>query len=157
MNAQPMHEEDYDDDPRGFFSKAKSWFFGDEDTEEFDQHEPQSDIEPQAPRRQQIRLHTARSGKVNVRKNAQVFEDAKAAADGLKNGEQQIINLERATPMMSEKIVDFLSGVCYALDGTSTKIGDKVFMFLPANVAVESDETTASSGHSTPARRAQYE
>ena len=81
-----------------------------------------------------------------------MFDDAKAAADGLKSGEQQIVNLERATPQMTERIIDFLNGVCYALDGTVERIGDKVYMFVPANVIVEVDDgnnTTASSGRRT--------
>ena len=61
------------------------------------------------------------------------------AADGLKGGEHQIVNLERATPQMGERIIDFLNGVCYALDGTVERVGEKVYMFVPANVPVEVD------------------
>jgi cell division inhibitor SepF len=48
---------------------------------------------------------------------------------------------------MGERIIDFLNGVCYALDGTVERVGDKVYMFVPANVAVEVDSgaTSASS------------
>ena len=97
-----------------------------------------------------LRLQTARNGRVAVRLNAQVFEDAKQAADGLKSGEYQIVNLERATPQMGERIIDFLNGVCYALDGTVERVGEKVYMFVPANVAVEVDNgamaATAGAG-----------
>ena len=89
---------------------------------------------PAALRLQSMRTHT-----VAVRTNAQVFEDAKLAADGLKAGEQQIVNLEKASPHMAERIIDFLNGVCYALDGAVEKVGDKVYLFVPANVAVEID------------------
>ena len=86
-----------------------------------------------------LRLQTVRTHTVAVRTNAQVFEDAKLAADGLKAGDQQIVNLEKASPHMAERIIDFLNGVCYALDGAVEKVGDKVYLFVPANVSVEID------------------
>lgn len=142
MNAQPMPEDEYE--RKSLLSKAKNWIFGVEDHEEddLDVHTPTSAAGAPNARKQQLplRLQTARAGRVSVRRNAQVFEDAKAAADGLKSGEQQIVNLERATPQMTERIIDFLNGVCYALDGTVERVGDKVYMFVPANVAVEVDE-----------------
>jgi cell division inhibitor SepF len=61
------------------------------------------------------------------------------AADGLKGGHQQIVNLEAADPDLAERILDFLSGVTYALDGSVDRIGDKVYLFAPANVHVEVD------------------
>ncbi len=153
MNAQPRYDEEYDE-PIGIFGKARRWFFGDEDHEESEQIVPRSETDAPPQRRQHFGVHTVRPGRVNVRKNAQVFDDAKAAADGLKTGEQQIVNLERATPQMTERIIDFLNGVCYALDGTVERIGDKVYMFVPANVIVEVDDgnnTAVTSG-----RRSQY-
>jgi cell division inhibitor SepF len=153
VNAQPRYDEEYEDHI-SVFGRAKRWFFGEEEHEEVDQAGPRSENEAQPQRRQHFGVHTVRPGRVNVRRNAQVFDDAKAAADGLKNGEQQIVNLERATPQMTERIIDFLNGVCYALDGTVERIGDKVYMFVPANVIVEVDDgnnTAVTSG-----RRSQY-
>lgn len=95
-------------------------------------------------RQSALRIQSARNSRVAVRRNVQVFEDARLAADGLKNGEQQIINLEQASPQMGERIIDFLNGVCYALDGTVERVGDRVYMFVPANVLVEVDEGTNS-------------
>lgn len=101
---------------------------------------------PQETRSRQasLRIQSSRNSRVAVRRNVQVFEDARLAADGLKNGEQQIINLEQASPQMGERIIDFLNGVCYALDGTVERVGDRVYMFVPANVLVEVDEGTNS-------------
>ncbi len=101
-------------------------------------------VSPQENRSRQasLRIQSSRNSRVAVRRNVQVFEDARLAADGLKNGEQQIINLEQASPQMGERIIDFLNGVCYALDGTVERVGDRVYMFVPANVLVEVDEGT---------------
>jgi cell division inhibitor SepF len=133
LNPQPMPEE-YE--RKNWFLRLKEGLLGSEEPEE-----DELDAGVQATRKtaQPLRLQTARSGRVAVRLNAQVFEDAKLAADGLKSGEHQIVNLERATPQMGERIIDFLNGVCYALDGTVERVGEKVYMFVPANVAVEVD------------------
>ena len=90
-------------------------------------------------RRSSIRLETVRGVRVAVRLNASVFNDARIAADGLKAGQQQIVNLERAAAPMAERIIDFLSGVTYAMDGSVDRVGEKVYLFAPANVQVELD------------------
>jgi cell division inhibitor SepF len=73
---------------------------------------------------------------VSVR-TPQSFDDARLAADGLKDGRQQVINLEKTTPEMSERIIDFLNGVTYALNGFVEKVGDRVYLFAPSNVLIE--------------------
>jgi len=83
-----------------------------------------------------LRLHSTRVSHVSVRM-PQSFDDARLAADGLKDGRQQIINLERTTPEMSERITDFLNGVTYALNGFVEKVGDRVYLFAPSNVLID--------------------
>jgi cell division inhibitor SepF len=133
LNPQPMPEE-YE--RKSWFKRLTEGLIGSEEPED---EELEASVQNARKTAQPLRLQTARSGRVAVRLNAQVFEDAKLAADGLKSGEHQIVNLERATPQMGERIIDFLNGVCYALDGTVERVGDKVYMFVPANVAVEVD------------------
>lgn len=148
MNAQPLSDEEYP--RRSAWTKFKDTIFG---VEEPDEDEPQTG--PPTPvsskQAQPLRLQMARGGRVAIRLNAQVFEDAKVAADGLKGGEQQIVNLEKATPQMAERIIDFMNGVCYALDGTVERVGERVYMFVPANIAVDVDQgaTAASTARRT--------
>ena len=140
---------------KGFWTKVKDTILGAEDPED-DDMEVAVISTPGSPanrRQASLRLQTARILSVAIRTNAQVFEDAKVAADGFKNGEQQIVNLERATPQMAERIIDFLNGVCYALDGTVERVGEKVYLFAPANVAVEVDEGANAASVSAPVRR----
>ena len=129
---------------RSWFLRLKDGLFGTEEPEE--DENGAAVVTPltttsakQTPAAANLRLQTSRGGRVAVRLNAQVFEDAKLAADGLKAGEHQIVNLERATPQMGERIIDFLNGVCYALDGSVERVGEKVYMFVPANVVVDVD------------------
>ena len=142
MNPQPIPDEEYEHERPSFWTRIKNGLLGTEDPEEDEEetHVVQPDAGTQNRRQAApLRLQTSRSGRVAIRLNAQVFEDAKMAADGLKSGEHQIVNLERATPQMGERIIDFLNGVCYALDGTVERVGEKVYMFVPANVSVEVD------------------
>ena len=126
---------------------------GVEEPDDEETHAPVSTTTPPAAGKQAqtLRLQMAKGGRVAIRLNAQVFEDAKIAADGLKGGEQQIVNLEKATPQMAERIIDFMNGVCYALDGTVERVGERVYMFVPANVAVDVDQgaTAASTARRT--------
>jgi cell division inhibitor SepF len=130
-NTEPYEEYP---EPRGLWSKVRERVFGADELEEAVTESPYVDS-----RRRAIRLESSRGVKVAVRRNASVFNDARVAADGLKAGQQQIVNLERAAPQMAERIIDFLSGVTYALDGSVDKVGEKVYMFVPANVDVELD------------------
>lgn len=74
------------------------------------------------------------------------FDDARLAADGLKDGRQQIVNLERTNQELAERIIDFLNGVTYALNGFVEKISDRVYLFAPSNVVIEvNDDNRRSS------------
>lgn len=150
MNSQPIPEE-YEPERPNLWTRIKNGLLGGEDPEE-DESDEHHAAQPDAQSRRQaapLRLSSVRAHRVSIHLNAQVFEDAKMAADGLKGGDQQIVNLERATPQMGERIIDFLNGVCYALDGTVERVGEKVYVFVPANVAIEIDNGAMSANAST--------
>lgn len=83
-----------------------------------------------------IRLHARAAQRVNVL-YARSFEDARRAADGLKAGHQQLVNFQYADGRVRERVVDFLMGVVYALEGMVERVHEQVFLFAPANVQVE--------------------
>lgn len=72
-----------------------------------------------------------------VRRHVIAFEDALAAADGLKRGEMQVLNLTSADPTLREKIKDFLSGVNYAQEGTWEEVGEHIYLLAPLGTHVE--------------------
>ena len=74
---------------------------------------------------------------VTVRRQITSFDDAVAAAHGLKRGEQQIINLSATEPSLRQKIVDFMSGVNFAHEGTWEEIGESIYLVVPQNAYVE--------------------
>lgn len=82
---------------------------------------------------------------VTVRRQITSFDDAVAAAHGLKRGEQQIINLTGTEPGLRQKIVDFMSGVNFAHEGTWEEIGDAIYLIVPQNAYVEVAPATPRS------------
>lgn len=74
---------------------------------------------------------------VTIRRQIVSFQDAVAAADGLKRGEQQILNLTMADITLREKIKDFMSGVNYAQEGSWEEIGENIFLLAPAFALVD--------------------
>ncbi|AIE86540.1 cell division protein SepF [Fimbriimonas ginsengisoli] len=74
---------------------------------------------------------------VTVRRQITSFDDAMAAANGLKRGEQQIMNLSATDPVTRQKIVDFMCGVNFAQEGTWEEVGEHVYLIVPSNAYVE--------------------
>lgn len=74
---------------------------------------------------------------VTVRRQITSFDDAMAAANGLKRGEQQILNLSATDPVTRQKIVDFMCGVNFAQEGTWEEVGEHVYLIVPSNAYVE--------------------
>lgn len=60
------------------------------------------------------------------------FNEAQAIADHFKDGVPVIVNLEGADREMSRRVIDFTSGLCYALGGTMEKVGTGVYLLKPA-------------------------
>lgn len=67
------------------------------------------------------------------------FADIQKCADRLKAGEPQIVNLERTPPEVAERLIDFLNGVTYALDGFVEKVSDGAYLFTPAHITIQTD------------------
>lgn len=148
--SQPLHHEaEYEEEPKkGFFRSVLDQFFGRDEPETEETARPtQSTNTSTASARSQRAwsVHMTRESRVAVRLNLQNRDDAKIAIDGLSSGEHQIINLEKAKAEMRERILDTLNGACYALGGNVHQIGDKVYMYVPANVSVDAGERESQS------------
>lgn len=68
------------------------------------------------------------------------FNDAQQIADRFKNDVPVIINLQTAEPELSKRLIDFGSGLTYALDGGMSRIAEKVFLLTPQNVEVSAED-----------------
>lgn len=67
------------------------------------------------------------------------FSDAVKAADELRERKAIIINLENLDKTIARRVVDFLSGCSYALDGSVKKIAAGTYLFCPHNMDVAGD------------------
>jgi cell division inhibitor SepF len=68
------------------------------------------------------------------------FNDAQQIADRFKQGIPVIVNLQGTDADLSKRLIDFASGLTYALDGSMQRVADKVFLLTPRNVEVSAEE-----------------
>ena len=68
------------------------------------------------------------------------FNDAQQIADRFKDSVPVILNLQNADTELSKRLIDFASGLTYALDGSMQRVADKVFLLTPRNVEVSAEE-----------------
>ena len=141
--AQPMADDDYDE--------------YDEEMDGFEEEAPA----PVRPVRRDTRPETTAnnertesgnfSGKVlsmNSNKPSVVlfrptsFNEATKAADDLRDRKAVIVNMENVDASMARRVVDFLSGCAYALDGKVKKIALATYLFCPHSMDVMGDLET---------------
>src|SRR5438552_283571 len=68
------------------------------------------------------------------------FNDAQQIADKFKESIPVILNLQGADVELSKRLIDFASGLTYALNGGMQRVADKVFLLTPRNVEVSAEE-----------------
>jgi cell division inhibitor SepF len=104
-----------------------------------------ADDEPRARSTTALRSVGSRGGNGNgdVRVHLVVpksFNDAQQIADKFKDSIPVILNLQSSETDLSKRLIDFASGLTYALDGGMQRIADKVFMLTPRNVEISAEE-----------------
>jgi cell division inhibitor SepF len=68
------------------------------------------------------------------------FNDAQQVADQFKRSVPVILNLQTTDHELSKRMIDFCSGLTYALDGGMQRIAEKIFLLTPRNVEVSAEE-----------------
>ena len=134
--AQPYDDEDYDD--------------YDEELDDFE--EPAQESAPRARRSSPFgapapaapsfggQVLNMNSGKQEVVLfHAKTFDDAAKAADELCKRKAVILNMENVDKALTRRVVDFLSGSVYALDGRVKKVAQSTYLFCPHNMDVVGD------------------
>ncbi len=84
---------------------------------------------------QVISIHSQKQMKVVVME-PKSFDESQGIADQLKNRRPVIVNLENAERSLAKRIVDFVCGTAYALNGSMQKVGNGIFLFVPSNVDI---------------------
>lgn len=120
-----------------------------ESEDEFEQEQEEEMVEeyekPQftqySIKRQQnkvVNIHSASQVKVVIMQ-PETFDDAQDVSNHLKDKKPIIVNLEFLEKELAQRIVDFLSGSVYALDGNIQKISNGIFLVAPHNVDIMGD------------------
>jgi cell division inhibitor SepF len=85
-----------------------------------------------------VNIHSANQFKVVIMQ-PEAFDDAQDICDHLKNKKPIVINLENLEKEGAQRIIDFLSGSVYALDGNIQKVSAGIFLIAPNNVDIMGD------------------
>ena len=75
------------------------------------------------------------------------FNDAQSIADKFKESVPVIVNLQGTDVELSKRLIDFSSGLTYALNGSMQRVADKVFLLTPRNVEVSAEERARLIDH----------
>lgn len=139
------------------FGKVKDFMFGDYDDDYEDDEFEEYDEEPvkELPAKTSARVSDYPDvPKSRNRKDSQVvsintsvqmqvviikpeaYEDAQDICDQIKEKKPVVVNLEKVEYPVAQRIMDFLSGTCYSLDGTIQRVASNIFVIAPANVDI---------------------
>jgi cell division inhibitor SepF len=66
------------------------------------------------------------------------FGDAREIADRVRTGVPVIVNMQSCDAQLTRRLLDFCSGLAYALDGSLRPLGEKTFLLTPANLELSS-------------------
>ncbi len=121
-------EEDYEDELLENSESKGSFSYDDDETE----------TSSDGKRNKVVKIHTTAQLKLVVMQ-PESFEDARDIANHLKSKKPVVMNLESVDREVARRIVDFLSGAVYALDGNIQKVSNGIFLIAPYNVGIMGD------------------
>ena len=138
--------------------------YSEEDMDEYDYDEEEDELEPEpepapAPRRSAFAAPENTSNNVNSRRPGPArvvnlnnntamqvvlvkpdrFDTVSEIADNLRDKKAIVLNLESTNKDVARRLVDFLSGVAYALDGKIKKVAISTYILTPYNVEIVGD------------------
>ncbi len=138
--APSGYDDDYDDDFEGYDEPAKT-------SREAMDYAPSSVRSTSAAPSYQTTKRSS-SQVVSIHTNVQMqvcivkpekYEDAQEICDQIKSRRPVVVNLEKIEYPTAQRIMDFLTGTCYSLDGTIQRVANNIFIIAPENVDVSGD------------------
>ncbi|MDQ7851170.1 MAG: cell division protein SepF [Armatimonadota bacterium] len=109
-------------------------------SEEVDDEDAQGAQAAPARRSPVFSLHAQRQWEIVVI-DPRSLDDARRGADFVKARRPVFVNLQGVEAEVARRIVDFLSGATYALDGHLQRVGEEMFLFTPSNVLITTELT----------------
>lgn len=67
------------------------------------------------------------------------YEDAQQICDQVKAKKPVVVNLEQVEYPVAQRIMDFLSGTCYSLEGSIQRVANNIFVIAPENVEISGE------------------
>jgi cell division inhibitor SepF len=86
-----------------------------------------------------IRTVASSSARVHI-VEPEGFNDAQEVGDRLKANQPVILNLQGIGRDLQRRLIDFSSGLAYAVGGAMSRVADQVFLLTPSNVEVSAEE-----------------
>lgn len=134
--------------------KVKKWFFEEDLEEEYEDVE--IDTEETAKTSMFEKAKSTRTSDavkaLNANKDSHLvlfepraYSETQDIANYLKQKRAAVVNLHRLQKEQSKRVIDFLSGVIYAIEGDIQQIGPKIFLCTPKNIGVSGNITMDSS------------
>lgn len=123
----------------GFGKKLRSLFSVDDTYEYVDEpnHEENQADEHPVPRENVVKFTSMKQSTSKVvLSEPKAYSEAQEIADQIVNRRSVVINLEQVHHDQAKRIVDFLSGTVYAVNGDIQKLGSQTFLCTPDNVEV---------------------
>ena len=130
------------------FNKVLNFVGWEAEEEEFEEEQELMKEELQQPQFSATNSKKQQNKVVNIHSTAQMkvvimqpesFDDAQEISEHLKNKKPIVVNLEDLEKECAQRIIDFLSGAAYALDGSIQKVANGIFLIAPYNVDIMGD------------------
>lgn len=136
-------EDDYYEPPK---KKSRAKSYDDEDDYDEPSYQPKKQPKQKARTTSPSKLVSINSRNNSNRGSNQVyvikpqeFNEAQKVTDFLKEGRTIVINMEGIEVHAAQRIIDFIGGACYALDGSLQAISANIFIAAPSNIDVSGD------------------
>jgi len=125
----------------GVLERVKGWLFAEDDGDE-----TPAPVSREPGARPRLLLHP-RQDEIFVRW-PKSLDDAQVSADCLKARRPVVVNLKVLEEHTARRVLDFLGGVVYAIDGNLEQAGDGIYVLAPGNMLItaEGDEQPAVAG-----------
>ncbi|MBD5805969.1 DUF552 domain-containing protein [Lactobacillus sp. 0.1XD8-4] len=121
--------------------------FGDEDIDEQENYYESTDQSNITPTNSNNKIVPINSGRVNQLSQISLYEprlyaDVKQIASQLLDGHAVIVNFTQMDSSVAARLVDFLNGTVFAIDGEMKRIGKEIFLCTPKNYEISGNLTS---------------
>lgn len=123
------YDEEYDEEYDDFDEESSKNMMEDENIEPVIQNKRNNKV---------VNIHTSSSAKVTIVKPS-TYDEATEICEALKNRRIVVINTSSLEIKIAQRLLDFISGSCYALSGELQEIEKGVYLLSPSNVEVTNE------------------